>query len=82
MTETRVAVDVLVDQLLEIIPEDQVDLRAALTTVIKPWWNISPELRMNDCYWKPIGQVLEEKVGEIDADWKIKARDLYNGGGL
>jgi hypothetical protein len=55
MTETRVTFDVLVDRLLEIIPEDQVDLRAALTTVIKPWWNISPELRMNDCYWKPIG---------------------------
>ena len=59
MEKTRVRFDTLLHLLLDIIPEDQVELRKELKETIEPRWNIAPELRMNDEYWHPIAVVLQ-----------------------
>jgi hypothetical protein len=74
-------VENVIQRLLEIIPEDQTLLREKIiefndTTIKttaprhKDMWNQSPE-RMNGIYFQELGYILEENVGEIDAEWKI-----------
>jgi hypothetical protein len=79
---TRVTYDELIVILLEIIPEDQTEFRKALIDLEGEWFNIAPELRKNDDYWKPIGYILEDYAGDLDTDWKLRVRDVYNSGGV
>lgn len=82
MEKTRVDFDTLLRLLLDVIPEDQVALRKELKETIEPWWNIAPELRMNDEYWHPIAVVLQSHDDESDVEWRVKVRNIYNTGGI
>jgi hypothetical protein len=79
---TRVSFDSLIHKLLKVIPEDQIELRGALTKQGDKWFNIAPELRMNDDFWHPIGFILESYLPVLDTEWQIKVRDIYNSGGF
>lgn len=71
----------VIQRLLEVVPEDQTLLREKIIeyndTTIKTTsprhfdkWNKAPEV-MNRIYFQELGYILEENVGEIDAEWKI-----------
>jgi hypothetical protein len=74
-------VKTVIQNLLEIIPEDQTVLREKIvdfnTNTIenvapkhKDKWNLAPEV-MNGIYFGELGYILHEHVQEIDTDWKI-----------
>ena len=73
-----VGFDELLNILLEIIPEDEVDLRNDLRKVTEPWWNVAPELRANSEYFVPFTRVLNGHIQIFDAEWKVKVRDTFN----
>jgi hypothetical protein len=74
----RVGFDELLRILLEIIPEDEVDLRNDLSKVTKDWWNVAPELRVNSEYFVPFIPVLSAHISIFDMEWKVKVRDTFN----
>jgi len=74
----RVGFDELLCILLEIIPEDEVDLRNDLRKVTEPWWNVAPELRTNSEYFVPFTRVLNGHIPIFDVEWKVKVRDTFN----
>lgn len=78
---SRVGFDVLIHLFLDVIPEDQTELRVALTKQCDKWFNIAPELRMNDEFWHPIGFILESYIPVVETEWQIKVRDIYSSGG-
>lgn len=80
--DTRVGADVLIRNLIKIIPEDQTKLRDSLTKLSDGWWNKAPELLCNDEFWSPVAHVLSEHIHDFDSDWKVRVRELYNSGGL
>jgi hypothetical protein len=45
-------------------------------------WNIAPELRANDEYWLPVGNILEEYAGALDTVWKLRLRNIYCSGAI
>jgi hypothetical protein len=83
---TRVGADELIEILLEVVPEDQVEFREKLEELKKDWkdnkWNIAPELRANDEYWLPVGNILEEYAGALDTVWKLRLRNIYCSGAI
>jgi len=79
---TRVPADRLIDLLLDVIPSDQTELREALTKLKDGWFNIAPELRMNDEYWNPVKYVLGAHIDSFEEEWQQKVLRLYNNGGM
>lgn len=79
---TRVGASELIKILLEVIPEDQEDLREELTTLAGGWWNIAPEAQLHDAYWNPVKWVLEKHIRSMDTYWKLRVRNIYNSGAL
>jgi len=81
MTETRIPIECLVRVLLEVIPSDKTELREDLRKKCDSWFNIAPELGMNDEYWIPIKYILEEHITSFEEEWQKKVLLLYNSGG-
>jgi hypothetical protein len=79
---TRVPADHLIDLLLDVIPSDQTELREALTKLKDSWFNIAPELRMNDEYWNPVKYILGAYIDSFEEEWQQKVLQLYNNGGI
>jgi hypothetical protein len=79
---TRVPADHLIDLLLDVIPLDQTELREALTKLKDSWFNIAPELRMNDEYWNPVKYILGAYIDSFEEKWQQKVLQLYNNGGI
>ena len=79
---TRVPADRLIDLLLDVIPSDQTELREQLTKLKDGWFNIAPELRMNDEYWNPVKYVLGAHIDSFEEEWQQKILRLYNSGGM
>jgi hypothetical protein len=79
---TRVGASELIKILLEVIPEDQEDLRKELDTLAGGWWNIAPEVQHHDAYWNPVKWVLEKHIRSMDTYWKLRVRNIYNSGAL
>jgi hypothetical protein len=78
---TRVPADHLISLLLDVIPSDQTELREQLTKLRNGWFNIAPELMMNNEYWNPIKYVLGAYVDSFELEWQQKVLQLYNSGG-
>ena len=78
---SRVPADDLISLLLDVIPLDQIELRERLTKLKDGWFNIAPELRMNDEYWNPVKYVLGAHIESFEEEWQQKVLRLYNNGG-
>jgi hypothetical protein len=78
---SRVHADDLISLLLDVIPSDQTELREQLTKLKDGWFNIAPELMMNDEYWNPIKYVLGAHIDSFEEEWQQKVLRLYNSGG-
>ena len=79
---TRVPVHRLIDLLLDVIPSEQSELREALTKLKYGWFNVAPELRMNDEYWIPVKYILGAHIDSFEEEWQQKVLKLYNSGGF
>jgi len=73
------SVDTVMEQLLAIIPESETDLIHSIKTYRAGLWNIAPELLPNKEYYIPLQNILNNHVGEIDAEWKTQLVSVFNG---
>ena len=72
------SVDVVIKQLLKIVPCDEHLLVCDLKDYYNSLWNQSPEaLKMAHC-WAPLQNIMNKHVPDLDEPWKIKAIFLFN----
>jgi hypothetical protein len=76
MNSNRDVVEII-PVLLEIIPKNQTVLRKEIDDFYNFLWNKAPELRKG-MYWGTLGNILNNLVGELDADWKLQLAKAFN----
>jgi hypothetical protein len=72
------SVNTVTKQLLDIIPESESDLIHAIKKYNNSLWNIAPELLSNREYWRPLVNIMNTHVGEIDTEWKTQLVSVFN----
>jgi hypothetical protein len=72
------SVGIVIDQLLEVIPDDESALRADIINYGQSLWNIAPERLSNGEYYIPLQRILATSVGPIDKQWKKRVQQIFN----
>ena len=73
----RCVVDVI-NQMREVIPEAESDLRTKIITYKESLWNISPEMLSSGEYFLRVQRILVLYIKEIDEPWKEKLQKIFN----
>jgi hypothetical protein len=73
-------VTVVINQLLNIIPNEENDIRQALITYSDSLWNQAPEARRTRVSWQPLMIILNNYIHIIDTDWKRNMVNIVNNG--
>jgi hypothetical protein len=77
MTTAR-DVTVVINQLLNIIPMEERDIRNRLTVYHDSLWNQAPEARRTYDCWQPLMIILNELIPNIDTEWKRNMLNIIN----
>jgi len=72
------SVVVVIHQLIEVIPENEIELIQDLEKYANGLWNIAPELLGNSTYWRPLANSLGKHIVEIDTEWKKTLVKIHN----
>jgi hypothetical protein len=73
------SVGVVIDQMLEVIPDEESALRADIVNYGQSLWNIAPEMLSKGEYYIPLQRILATSVGPIDKPWKREIQKVFNG---
>jgi hypothetical protein len=68
----------VIHQLIEVIPENEIELIQDLEKYANGLWNIAPELLGNSTYWRPLAKILNKHIKEIDTEWKKTLVKIHN----
>jgi hypothetical protein len=71
-------VAVVCEQILNIIPNSEIELRNELREFHDSLWNKAPEIRRGSELWKPFGNILSSNIHVIDEDWKQQILKVFN----
>jgi len=71
-------IGVVIDALLEVIPETENVLRRDIINYGQSLWNIAPEMLSNREYFIDVQRILASNVPVIDTPWKIEAQKIFN----
>uniref|UniRef100_A0A6C0BAD6 Uncharacterized protein n=1 Tax=viral metagenome TaxID=1070528 RepID=A0A6C0BAD6_9ZZZZ len=73
------SIQVIIQQLLVVIPESE----NALITEIKEYrdsiWNQAPELMGSSQFWTPVQHILARNILTFDEEWKVKVQRIFVG---
>ena len=72
------SVGVVIDKLLESIPEEESGLRADIINYGQSLWNVAPEMLSRGEYYIPLQRILATSVGPIDKSWKKRVQQIFN----
>jgi len=72
------SVNKVIEKILTIIPESESNLILELNDYYNTLWNKAPELLKTDIFWIPFGKILQNHITNIDQDWKIQVRQIFN----
>ena len=78
MTTTSRNVIVVINQLLNIIPVEEENIRQSLTTYRDSLWNQAPEATHTYECWQPLMYILNQLVTDINTDWKRNMVNIVN----
>lgn len=67
------------EQIVKEIPASETELLNDLNNFINEQWNKAPEVLCGPEVYKPYTNILSKHVGDFNAGWKIKVRDIFNG---
>ena len=67
----------IISVLLEIIPENEINLRKEITEFDNSLWNQAPELRKT-LHWGTLANILNKQIEHIDTDWKRHIVKVFN----
>jgi hypothetical protein len=72
------SVDKVIEKILTVIPESESNLILELRDYYYTLWNKAPELLKTDIFWIPLGKILENHITNMDKEWKIQTRKIFN----
>jgi hypothetical protein len=72
------SVVVVIHQLVEVIPENEIELIQDLEKYADGLWNICPKLLGTSTYWRPLANILGKHIKEIDTEWKKTLVKIHN----
>ena len=80
MSETKKGrlVEVVLKQVMKIIPESETNLINELNKFKKTLDYCAPEMRMASECWVPFIGILNYYIPKIEEEWQIKIRDILN----
>lgn len=73
------------NQIIKIIPNDEVELKSLLKEFIDSLWNKAPEVRRGPETFVPFGNILINNIPNIlelthdEPRWKFDVRDIFEG---
>ena len=76
-TEGRNVKDII-PLMLQIIPDEEIELKKEIIVYNNKLRYKSPELLKSVDTWLPLQQILERNIWNIDNEWKIRLRVLFN----
>ena len=65
-------------QIMDIVPDSEVELLYQLRKFYDTLWNQAPELRKSTIFWKPLGNILNQNIDSFEQDWQKKILNLFN----
>ena len=65
-------------QIMDLVPDSEVELLYQLRMFHDTLWNQAPELRISAMFWKPLGNISNKNVDSFEQDWQKKILKLYN----
>ena len=74
----RCVVDII-DQLLHVIPDEELYLKTILIDYKDSLWNKAPEVRRSSECWLPLKNILAEHITNFDKEWKRQILNIFNG---
>jgi hypothetical protein len=78
MSESDRKIDVVIDQLLQVIPEKEVNLIVCLKAYKGTLWNQSPEALKLSYNWEPVQRILMIHITSIDEPWHQSVVDIFS----
>jgi hypothetical protein len=69
---------VVIQQLLNNIPETESILRQELTEYHSTLWNQAPEARRDSYNWNPVRKILLKHITVLDETWKQTVADIFS----
>ena len=73
------------NKIIDIIPDDQVEVKSLLNEFIDSLWNKAPEIRRGPETFVPFGNILINNIPNIlelnhsEPRWKFDVRDIFEG---
>ena len=74
----RCIVDII-DQLLHVIPDEELYLKNILTDYKISLWNKALEVKRSRECWLPLKNILEQHITNLEDDWKKQLFNIFNG---
>jgi hypothetical protein len=68
----------IVKQIMDLVPDSEVELLYQLRKFQDGLWNQAPELRISAMFWKPLGNILNKNIDSFEEDWQKKILKLFN----
>ena len=68
----------VIDQLLEVIPMDEIKLIGELNKYKNSLWNLAQETLHTNICWIPLQNLLQKRITTIDCEWKEKILQIFN----
>lgn len=65
-------------QIMDLVPDSEVELLYQLRKFQDGLWNQAPELRISAMFWKPLGNILNKNIDSFEEDWQKKILKLFN----
>jgi hypothetical protein len=71
-------VGVVIDQMLEVIPDEESVLRTDIINYGQSLWNVAPEMLSKGEYFIGVQRILTTSIGPIDKPWKREVQKIFN----
>jgi hypothetical protein len=77
MEQSRSVIDVT-RAILKVIPNKEEKLIDELKKYINSLWNQAPEILSSSELWLPVCIILNNNIENIDNEWKIQVKKIFN----
>jgi hypothetical protein len=71
------SVDIVIKQVLEVVPETETNLIKDLTKYYNSLWNQAPESLKDSYCWVPFSNILNYYINSEDEEWQKKVIKIF-----
>jgi len=66
-------------QIIDIIPDSEVEIMYRVRKFHDSLWNQAPEIRKSSVLWKELANILNKNIDSFEKEWERKVLKLFNG---